>query len=179
MTTGATPEMAAHALRSAVQRVVACAIPDVVDDGRDAAERALFVLARVRFTDGKWRGSVQIRHRYMLVFRDDTVRREQWSARTSGYDYVLIDGQEQEILAFHWHPTGRSHVTTPHLHLGAGAGALQPQLTKAHIDTGFTTPVALLRLVIDHYGVPPRRTDWSRVLEQAGRTLRRALPAEP
>jgi hypothetical protein len=58
-------------------------------------------------------------------------------------------------------------VSTPHLHLGAGAGTLRRELQKAYLATGLVTPVALLRLLIESFELRPRREDWDAVLEQA------------
>lgn len=32
---------------------------------------------------------------------------------TTAYSYRILDLDERELLAFHWHPVGRSNVTTP------------------------------------------------------------------
>ncbi|MGD9894924.1 MAG: hypothetical protein AB7U18_26875, partial [Dehalococcoidia bacterium] len=77
----------------------------------------------------------------------------------------------REIVAYHWHPQGRSHVRTPHLHLGAALGTLRNEVTKAHLYTGMITPVAILSLVIEHFGVAPRRPDWATIFEQTEREL--------
>lgn len=83
----------------------------------------------------------------------------------------LEDADGHEILAYHWHPEARSHVTTPHLHLGAGAGALRAELTKAHLATGPVSPTVLLALAIESFGARPRRADWSVVLERSREAL--------
>lgn len=90
-----------------------------------------------------------------------------WRTRTRGYSYALDDAAGHEILAYHWHPEGPSHVTTPHLHLGAGAGALRPHLTNAHLPTGPVTLPAVLRLAVRDLGVQPLRPDWAEVLDRA------------
>src|SRR5688572_24850290 len=56
------------------------------------------------------------------------------------YRYVLFDENGSEILAYHWHPTGASPVTTPHLHVSARRGDLD--LSPAHLPTGVVSPIA-------------------------------------
>ncbi|MGD9894441.1 MAG: hypothetical protein AB7R89_05870 [Dehalococcoidia bacterium] len=65
---------------------------------------------------------------------------------TAGYDYRLDSTDGHEIGAYHWHPSGRSPVAQPHLHIGAGAGSMRRELQKAHLGTGFVTPVPLITL---------------------------------
>jgi hypothetical protein len=72
-----------------------------------------------------------------------------WEIAIVGYQYTLLDADQHEILAFHLHPEGRSHVTTPHLHLGAGAGQLRSDLGAAHVPTGTVTLAAVARLATE------------------------------
>ncbi len=53
-----------------------------------------------------------------------------WTATVSTYRYGLYDRDGREILSYHWHPDARSHVTTPHLHLGAASRPGDPMLPK-------------------------------------------------
>jgi hypothetical protein len=88
-----------------------------------------------------------------------------------GYAYTLLDEAGREILAFHLHPDGRSHVQTPHLHLGAGAGQLRLELTRAHIPTGPMTIASVVRLGIEAFSVRPLRRDWDAVLARCDAAL--------
>ena len=83
-----------------------------------------------------------------------------------GYQYELEDSQGHEILAYHWHPEGRSQVTRPHLHLGYGARLGRSELQKAHLPTGHVSMGEVLRCLIDHFGVATLRKDWSKILDQ-------------
>ena len=67
-------------------------------------------------------------------------------------------------MAFHWHPEGLGHIITPHIHLGAGAGQLRPELTTAHLPTGMVAIEAVLKLAIEAFGVRPLRPDWPEIL---------------
>lgn len=117
---------------------------------------------------------LSVYHFYTLVADASRERQHRWEARTTGYSYRIGDAKGHEILAYHWHPSGRSPITQPHLHLGAGAGVLQRELQKAHVGTGFVTPVPLLSPLLESFAVRPRRADWAMVLASADRVL--ALP---
>jgi hypothetical protein len=63
------------------------------------------------------------------------------------------------------------HVTPPHHHLGAGVGTVRGELVKAHLPTDRVTPAALLALLLDRFGVRPRRADRQVALDQAQQAL--------
>jgi hypothetical protein len=85
-----------------------------------------------------------------------------WNIQVAGYNYALIGSDGGEIVAFHWHPDGRSPVTEPHVHIkGTVAGV---DLSKAHIPTGMVGVQSFLRFVIRDFGVEPLRPDWRRIL---------------
>ena len=94
-----------------------------------------------------------------------------WRVGVSGYWYVLSELEGGEILAFHWHPEGRSSATNPHLHLGAAARVDHPALAAAHIPTGRVAPQDFLRMLIEDFSVKPRRPDWDAVLRQSLRAF--------
>jgi len=91
-----------------------------------------------------------------------------WEARTAAYEYRLSDGDDREILAYHWHPDGVSHVQSPHLHLGPGAEVGRVALTTAHLPTGWIGLDEVIRLAIEGLGTEPARRDWDRVLRPTG-----------
>jgi hypothetical protein len=86
-----------------------------------------------------------------------------------GYQYTLRDIDGREIIAYHWHPEGRSHVTTPHIHLGPGAEMGRRDLARAHLPTGQVMLEDVLRFAITELGVRPLRRDWSEVLDRTRR----------
>jgi hypothetical protein len=92
-------------------------------------------------------------HYYRIV--EDPELGQRWRVITTGYVYSLDDANLQEILAFHWHPTGRSPVIEPHLHLGPGARVGYDRLHRAHIPTGHITIQEVLLLAINDLGVEP------------------------
>jgi hypothetical protein len=83
------------------------------------------------------------------------------------YEYRLSDGDDREILAYHWHPDGASQVRTPHLHLGPAAEVGRRALTTAHLPTGRVGLGAMVRLAIEDFAVAPIRRDWNSVLSIA------------
>jgi hypothetical protein len=170
--TGPTPAAAARAVRAALQQSVSCVASSVVTGDQLRPVNELQVTSRVALSTGG-HVTLTIEHRFGLVLEPSSPRRALWQAQTLGYLYTLDDAHGREVLAYHWHPSGRSPMTAPHLHLGAGAGTLRRELEKAHVLTGHVTPVALLTLMIENFGVRPRRADWPAVLHQADLTLSR------
>jgi hypothetical protein len=92
----------------------------------------------------------------------DQPRGASWTARLAGYAYEIRAADDRMILAFHWHPTGRSPITWPHLHLGTPIANID--LSKAHVPTGVVTLQDVVRFAIVDLGVRPLRDDWSEVL---------------
>lgn len=73
-----------------------------------------------------------------------------WKVSIVAYYYTLeiVVPISQEVLGYHWHPQSRSDVTYPHLHLYQGTGALQHNLSKAHLPTARIAVEDILRLAI-------------------------------
>jgi hypothetical protein len=93
------------------------------------------------------------------------VRRGAWQVSIVSYAFRLGVEGGSEIIAYHWHPQGRSQVTTPHLHLGAGAQVGKAELARAHLPTGPVAVQDFLRMLITDFGVRPLRRDWEDILE--------------
>ena len=83
-----------------------------------------------------------------------------------GYHYALHDDKRREILVYHWHPSGGSLVTTPHLHLEHGARVGYTLILGAHLPTGYVAVADLTRLLIRDLGVAPSRPDWDSLLSE-------------
>ncbi len=94
-----------------------------------------------------------------------------WEIAIVGYQYTLFEADQHEILAFHLYPEGRSQVTMPHLHLGAGAGQLRSDLGAAHLPTGTVTLAAVARLAIEAFAVRHTRPTWDQILSRADTAL--------
>jgi len=89
------------------------------------------------------------------------------------YAYELLDREERELVAYHWHPAGISPVTDPHLHLSGrlapldlGPGDAPIPFGEMHLPTGPVTLADVVRLAITEFAVTPRRSDWETVLRQ-------------
>ena len=119
------------------------------------------------------RGPERLHLRIRLRLRTVQVEqpRGQWEAQTAAYEYRLSDGDDREILAYHWHPAGASHIQTPHRHLGPGAEVGHAALTTAHLPSGRIEVDEVVRLAIEGMGTAPVRRDWERVLRQPALTL--------
>lgn len=84
-----------------------------------------------------------------------------------GYQYALLDAAEREILAYHWHPSGRSSILDPHLHLGPAGQIRQRDLASAHLPTGMISLPDIIQLAIESFGVVPRVESWREVVAEA------------
>ena len=127
-------------------------------------------LHAVTFGDGgpvRLQGSVGlwlvVRHHYRIV--EAPGPRGPWKVSTVGYLYSLRDAEDRDIISYHWHPAGRSDVTFPHRHLGAGARVGHRHLANAHLPTGRIALEDVLRLAITAFSVRPLRSDWAEVLD--------------
>ena len=88
--------------------------------------------------------------------------RRQWSARLGGHAFELEDALGRTVVAYHWHPAGKSPVATPHLHLGGTIGDID--LSRAHLPTGIVSLPEFLAFAIRDLGVQPLRPDWPEIL---------------
>lgn len=172
--TGRTPAEAVRAFRGALQQAVSCVTADVLTVGRGGYAPAPFahllqLPSRPVRLAGEVRIALTVNHWYHVVH--DAGARRQWRVHTAGYLYALDNWDGREIIAYHWHPIGPSHVTTPHLHLGAGAGTLRRDLAQSHLPTGPIPLMDVLRLAIEAFAVRPLRPDWSEVLERTRSAL--------
>jgi len=173
---GRTAREAAEAYVESLQRAVSCVTLSVFMWRRDVPrtrEPVDVVLGSGELLRLRGRDHLHLRVR----LRIRVVRAEppagQWEARTAAYEYRLSDGDDREIVAYHWHPESVSHVQAPHLHLGPAAEVGRPALATAHLPTGWVGLGEVVRLAIDGLGTAPIRRDWDRVLDAA-----RAAPAE-
>lgn len=167
MTSSRTPADAAVALRDALQRIISCVSAGVLIYERGTPTGELRVRAPVLGSPL----SLRIEYRFAVVSSGGQASGWDWHTRAVSYMYAISGADAREILAYHWHPAGRGGVRDPHLHLGAGTGPLPYRLREAHLPTGPVTPVAVVALLIEHFGVRPRRADWRRVLERAASSI--------
>lgn len=115
-----------------------------------------------------------LKYDYVVVVEVATEQSDHFRIRLNGYRCHILDRQEREVLAYHWHPTGPSHVTDPHLHLSSRVGTFRPELAadpvalaEMHLSTGYVSLADIARLLIAEFGIEPRRPDWQTVLQQS------------
>ena len=89
---------------------------------------------------------------------------EGWQVRDGAYFYAIETQGGSELLAYHWHPRGRSPIVAPHLHVGADIQIGQRLLSKVHLPTGAIRLQDVIRLAITELDVEPLRDDWEQVL---------------
>lgn len=164
---GRTPAEAARSFREAVQQAMSCVSAGVVliDPGGHTASDtpgSLSLSENPVRLPGDHRISLGVD--YFFRVEGNAELRPLWRVRIVTYFLTLLDADLREIVAYHWHPEGRSHETEPHLHLGAGAGSLRPELSRAHLPTARIAVQDVLRLAVEAFDVRPRRRDWADVL---------------
>jgi hypothetical protein len=94
--------------------------------------------------------------------------RRRWRVATRMYQYRLLDHDERELLVYHSQPgneyLGPDH---PHVHVAAAltarVNALETEsigLAGRHLATGRISLEAVIRMLIEEFGVAPQRADW-------------------
>lgn len=115
--------------------------------------------------DGETRLSLRVLLQFEIVSGRE--RRGLWEINPISYRYEYFDRNQKELLAYHLHTRGRSHVTYAHLHLGPALAIPSSPAADAHLPTGIISLPDVLRLAIAELGVAPRREDWQRVLDES------------
>jgi hypothetical protein len=89
-----------------------------------------------------------------------------WQVQRAAYFYAVGRQDTGELLAFHWHPRGKSPIVTPHLHVRANIQVGERWLGKVHLPTGYLAIEDIVRLVIKELSAEPLREDWEARLTQ-------------
>ncbi|CAN5234696.1 hypothetical protein BH23CHL1_BH23CHL1_27300 [soil metagenome] len=126
---------------------------------------------------------LRIKHDYRITMIE--VGRDRYDAVTTAYSYHIYDLQDGELIAFHWHPSGISPVTYPHMHLSSRVRPIliedpahpnrQPDsisFSDMHIPTGPVLFENVVRLLIEEFGVVALRPDWDEILRRNEALLR-------
>ena len=99
-------------------------------------------------------------------------------SRFVGYLYA-IGYEGRELVSYHWHPSGNSPITRPHMHVGADVQVGDRWLGKVHLPTGAVGLEQVVALAIVELGVEPLRDDWERLIRRGRRPLTLAWHAQP
>ena len=169
---GANPKEAVEDFLRPLRRLISCVTPRIPN------ARGGYYPSDIHHTvvigDGQpiplarlGRLKLRFAHHYRILRASG--ERRQWEVRTTGYFYSLDDSDDQEIIAYHWHPERSSPIRFPHLHLGAGADCRREELITAHCPTGLISVSDFLRLAIMDFGVEPLRADWRQVFSETQR----------
>lgn len=166
---GRTPASAVEAFVRPLQRAISCITDAVLDvgggyhpsGGPHVATLAGGLPVPLRGANV----SLVVALHYRIV--EDSGARGPWKVRIDAYAYQLVNREELEILSYHWHPSGRSVVTWPHLHLGQAGIGRDGTLLGAHMPTGRVALEEVIRLAVVDLGVEPRRPDWSDVISES------------
>jgi hypothetical protein len=97
--------------------------------------------------------------------------RGSFEVRLVGYVFELLDMSNRELFAWHWHPSGNSRVTRPHVHLPSriaplelGRGLEPLKLADFHIPSGHVALADVVWFLIAEAGIRPRKRDWEAIL---------------
>lgn len=167
---GKSPRDAEWAFVERLQRAFGCVTHERLNfSGGNYKSAAPLVLLLGDGSPVELRGPAQISLTFQMHYRivESEGVRGPWKTTTSGYLYGLDDADGHEILEYHWHPSGHSEETNPHLHLGAGALVARPELPGAHLPTGRVAVEDVLHLAITVFGVDPTRADWQDILGES------------
>jgi hypothetical protein len=96
---------------------------------------------------------------YTLILQQELHATLAGELRIWRYNYRIADANDQEIVAYHYHPGRHGYH---HLHVPRGP------LPKAAYPTGQIGPSQVIGFCIGELGVPPLRPDWKNVLAYYG-----------
>ncbi len=164
---GRTPAEAVGEYVDTIQRAVSCITDAIVGVGggyyvSDSPHILTLNERRPVRLGGMSRIWLAFRKYYRIV--ESEIHHAPWTVIEEGYEYSILDDDRREILAYHWHPMGRSSFISQHLHIGHGAIFGREEFQTAHLPTGHVSIADILRLLIRDFGIIPRRRDWESVL---------------
>jgi hypothetical protein len=96
---------------------------------------------------------------YRVVRR---VQQRDWKVSTVAYMYGIQNKDEEELLAYHWHPRTTPDHAEPHLHFYESAGTAV--FAKLHLPTNRVSLEAILRFLVVELKVKPLKNDWVKIL---------------
>jgi hypothetical protein len=172
-----TPEQAVDRFLERLRRVATCITTrPVIATGNRVSPRPDYATFAPRDDPIPLRAKVGTRRVFLTMKHDYLIReagagRSNYHLQTVSYIYALLDRDGNEVLAYHWHPVGSSHVVHPHLHLSDHVnpipmGRAQDPLPLAdvHIASGFVELADIVPMLIEELDVQPLREDWRDIL---------------
>lgn len=116
----------------------------------------------------------RLNHIFTIVEAEPLGRRRRWVTSIDGYEHYLLDHYHTELPTYRWHPgpdfLGPDH---PHLHVSATLNARtsatsegQIDLDRLHVATGHVSFAAIVRMLIQEFGIAPLRHDWQQILDR-------------
>lgn len=119
---------------------------------------------------------------YWKVIRDEREDYGPFRVSTTGYSYSMLAGPEQvEVWAMHWHATGVSDETKPHMHFGVPMlDNAAPVSKRDHMPTGRMTFEDAIRWLVK-CGARPLVDNWTDrlALAEAPHLLFRSWSSDP
>lgn len=109
---------------------------------------------------GDGRLTLAVSEHYFIVDRPHAG----WQVDRAAYFYAVGRLDTGELLAYHWHPRGKSPVIEPHLHVRAHIQIGERWLGKVHLPTGSIALEDIVTLAIQELGAEPLRDDWAALL---------------
>lgn len=119
---------------------------------------------KLKPTPGKPKLEFMARMRYLII-KDDRDGYGPFRITTRAYDYSIQTQDKMLVIAYHWHPVGTSHVTTPHFHIGSAQLSADSVLSeKDHYPTGRITFESVIGAAVQA-GAKPNYEDWREILD--------------
>ncbi|MEV6541262.1 hypothetical protein [Streptomyces sp. NPDC051665] len=100
------------------------------------------------------------------VFGRPVSSSDRYKVSTRGYWYTIMNADGAEIIAWHWHPDGKSDVDYAHAHIGAAAlNPAAPISHKDHLRTGRMSFENVASNLLD-LGVTPMNLNYAEILSE-------------
>ncbi len=162
-----TPAEAVQAYRARISRVLSSLTTAHVDVGGgyapSAAPHALIMAGNDAVAlRGASRLTLAVSEHYTITEDSDAG----WQVHRAAYFYAIGLHDTGELLAYHWHPRGKSPVVDPHLHVRANIQLGERWLGKVHLPTGAIELEDIVSLAVNELAVEPLREDWELLLHE-------------
>lgn len=90
---------------------------------------------------------------------------DRYKVSTRGYMYTVMTHDGNELIAYHWHPGGKSDAIFPHEHIGTAAlNPSVPLKRKDHLRTGRIS-FESVAFNLFQIGITPLNMNYPEILE--------------